>query len=62
MPIYKKPVYKPGIVPSLPVVRATKTQTMKSLFTNNTNFYRPGSLASGGVGTVVNHRHKLYSV
>ena len=32
---------------------------MKSLFTDNSRVvYRPGSLAAGGVGTVINSRHK----
>jgi DNA-binding beta-propeller fold protein YncE len=32
---------------------------MKTLFTNNSQiFYKPGSLASGGVGTVKNNRYK----
>jgi len=33
--------------------------TMKSIFSNNSNvYYKPGSLASGGVGTVINSRNK----
>ena len=33
--------------------------TMKSIFTNNSAvYYKPGSLASGGVGTVINSRSK----
>jgi len=34
------------------------TFVMKPLFTNNTNHYKPGSLASGGVGTVRNSGSK----
>jgi hypothetical protein len=33
--------------------------SMKSIFSNNTNvYYKPHSLASGGVGTVKNSRRK----
>lgn len=39
-----------------PIIRS---MTMSSLFTNNTVHYKPGSLATGGVGTVRNARSKM---
>jgi hypothetical protein len=45
------------VITVVPVPKSTpkiNTFTMKSLFTNNTTHYKPGSLASGGVGTVRN--------
>ena len=40
-------------------VNVPRNNMMKSLFTDNSLvYYKPGSLASGGVGTVKNSRHK----
>lgn len=40
-------------------IPAMKPMTMKSLFSNNSAvYYKPGSLVSGGVGTVRNARMK----
>lgn len=40
-----------------------KQFSMTSLFTNNSQvFYKPHSLASGGIGTVKNCRHKARKI
>jgi len=40
---------------------APSVPTLKSTFSNNAHvYYKPGSLPSGGIGTVRNHRMKSY--
>lgn len=50
------PLPRPSVPPT-PITHITNTSP--SLFSNNSLvFYKPSSLASGGVNTVTNSRHK----